>query len=47
MDHDQIFTFICDTDMAGKINRVITVNSGEIIGTDKTQNGTIITIRKK
>jgi len=47
MSIGQKFHFICDEKMAAKIERVITLNDGEIIDRDSKSCGIVISIRKK
>ena len=40
------FQFICAAEMAGKMDRVVTINGGVIRSKEKGQEGTIITVMK-
>jgi len=40
------FQFICTADMAGKIDRVVTINGGVIRSKKEGLEGTIITVMK-
>ncbi len=47
MNTGQEFDFICDEKMAEKIGRIISLNGGEIVTTNPSLIGTVITVRKQ
>ncbi len=46
MNRGQEFQFICAEDMAGKMDRVITLSGGVIRSKETLSDGTVITVMK-
>jgi len=46
MARGKVFQFICASDMAGKMDRIVTLSGGVIQSKEHRSDGTVITVMK-